>query len=627
MMKRKMPPSFFGLGLMLALACHTAHAQNYWSPDSTAFRYLSRGDNLQQWQASLGTRVERDTSASAPARGAIKWTIPPQTADATLELSLVDIDLRGQVLYTVCRRNNNAAPITVTLFTGAEQGFRLHQPVYADQSGKHLPVTHWQQRGTTISWMPVGGAKPGDLAHTRFLRFRSAWAEVEQVVWIAEVKHTAPRGPAALIHFNHYRDSADSLLTPWLLAQGYRANIDFTYDMARNETQQLRGESGIWTRYLGLARIHELARNYEWSTTHHGTFYKILPTLPREERLQIYDLAPFQQAGFEAQWCFSIPSDEITPELYEELVALKRFPTIRRQGDRRPNELPLDEPQQLRFFRPTSASAGPNVTGTPRTLAQMKAEIDEAYAIKGLLIFDFGAIVTQPSPAYTGSEVTTLSDAKSIIQYADSLGFPFLTFADLLAPAPNYRQLLSINHDYVQHRPGALFIPVLKNDLGPRGDSLRVVAVGAPRYGEAFITADQQSVRYSLASKTAQEDRFYYIASNGVMRDTAWVFVVVPKPSEVEESAPPATFVFAQSFPNPFQNSAQINYEMPQSAYVELEIYNLAGQRVATLVRARKLAGQHRAVFRAAHLPSGVYFYQLKLDGHVAARNKMVHWR
>lgn len=619
--------TFLVFSLMLALASRTAQAQNYWSPDSTAFRYLSRGDNLQQWQASSGTRVEVDTTVASPTRGAIKWTIPPQTIDATLELSLIDIDLRGQVLYTVCRRNNNAAPFTVTLFTSAEKGFRLHQPVYADQGGKHLPVTHWQQRGTTISWTPVGGAKPEDLAHARFLRFRASLAEVEQVLWIAEVKHTAPRGPAAIIHFNHYRDSADSLLTPWLLAEGFRANIDFTYEMARTELQERRGESGIWTRYVGLARINELVRNYDWSTTHHGTVYKILPTLSPEDRQQVYELAPFQQAGFEARWCFSIPSDEITPELYAELLALKRFPTIRRQGDRRPNELPLDEPQQLRFFRPTSVSAGPNVTGTPRTLAQMKAEIDEAFAIKGLLIFDFGAIVTQPSPSYTGSEVTMLDEAQSIIRYADALGFPFLTFADLFTPAPNYRQLLSINHDYAPHKSGALLIPVLKNDLGPRGDSLRVIAVSTPRYGEASITADQQSVRYSLASKSAQDDRFYYVASNGVERDTAWVFVMAQKPSEVEENEPPRVYALAQSYPNPFQNSAQINYELSQAAYVELEVYNLAGQRVATLVRARRLAGQHRAFFRAAHLPPGVYFYQLKLDGRLAARNKMVHWR
>lgn len=61
--------------------CAAAHAQNYWSPDSTAYRYLSRGTNVEQWVASVGTRVERDTLAFRTAGGAIKWTIPANTRE------------------------------------------------------------------------------------------------------------------------------------------------------------------------------------------------------------------------------------------------------------------------------------------------------------------------------------------------------------------------------------------------------------------------------------------------------------------------------------------------------------------------------------------------------------------
>ncbi len=613
---------------MLTLASLQAAAQNRWLPDSTAYRYLSRGTNLEQWQASTGTRVEMDTTSLRSAGGAIKWTIPAQMADATLELQLIDVDVRDCVLYTVCRRNNYPAPINTVLLTGYEKGFRLPDPVYVDQTGKHLPVDSWQQRGTTISLTPFGGARPADLAHARTLRFRASLAEVEQILWIDEIKTIAPRGPAAIIHFNHYRDSADSLLTPWLLEHGYRANLDFTYELAEKEAREKRGESGIATRYIGLARIAELARNYHWSTTHHGTFYKILPALSYEQRLQLYALAPFAQAGFAAQWCFSIPSDEISPALYAELMRLQRFFTIRRQGERRPNELPIDEPQQLRFFRPTSASAGPNVSGTPRTLAQMQAQVDEAFALQGLLVLDFGAIVTQPSPDYTGSEVTLLADAQSLIRYAHALGFTFITFEDLCAPDPNYRQRLSLNHDYASHKPGALVIPVLQNDLFPAEDSLRVLAVGAPRYGEAIIATDRQSVRYSIATNAArentQEDRFYYIAGTGALTDTAWVFIRPRKPTQVGEHEPPVRYALTQGYPNPFRARMQIKYELPQPAFVELEVYNLAGQLVATLVRERKSAGLYQAEYRGTNSPAGIYFYQLKFEGRVVARNKLV---
>jgi hypothetical protein len=619
--------------LFMLLSAVSAVAQNYWTPDSTAYRYLSRGDNPQQWQASPGTRVETDTSSFLTPGGAIKWTIPPNTSAATLELMLVDVDLRERVLYTTCKRNNYAAPMTVTLHTGSERGYRLHEPVYVDQTGKHLPAELWQQRGTTITLTPFGGAKPSELAHARSLRFRANEAEVEQILWIDEIKHIAPRGPAAIIHFNHYRGSADSLLTPWLLANGYRANLDFTFELAEREAREMRGESGIWTRYVGLGRIAELARNHHWSTTHHGTFYKALPLLPTEQRMRLYALAPFEQAGFAAQWCFSIPSDAISPTLYAELMGLQRFFTIRRQGERRPNELPIDEPQQLRFFRPTSAAAGPNVTGKPRTLAQMQAEVDEAWNMKGLLIFDFGAIVTAPSPSYTGSEVTLLEDAQNLIRYAEARGFTFLTFEDLFAPDPNYRQALSLNHDYADFKPGLVLIPVLQNDLCPRGDSLRVLAVGPARHGEVTITENGQSVKYAMATgpgraaEAAQEDCFYYVARAGNLADTAWVFISAHRFTKVEEHRPPANYALAQSYPNPFRAATRITFALARPAEVELEVYSLSGQRVATLIKEKRLAGQYQAWFRAARMPTGIYFYQLKLDGRVVARNKLVRLR
>lgn len=627
-MKSKPQARCLLLSGLLTLASLEAAAQNRWSPDSTAYRYLSRGANLDQWQASPGTRVEVDPASFRNAGGAIKWIVPPGLADATLELELIDVDLRGQILYTVCRRNNYPAPIGTLLLTGPERGFRVHDPVHVAPDGKHLPVDSWQQRGTTVWLAPFGGAKPEELAHARKLRFRANWAETEQTLWIDEIKHCAPAGPAAIIHFNHYRDSADSLLTPWLLAQGLRANLDFTFEFAQKELREMRGESGIWTRYIGLARIAELARNHGWSTSHHGTFYKALPRLSAEQRLELYGLAPFAQAGFAAQWCFSIPSDEITPALYAELLGLQRFATIRRQGERRPNELPIDEPQRLRFFRPTSASAGPNVSGTPRTLAQMQAEVEEAFALKGLLIFDFGAIVTQPSPSYTGSEVTMLEDAQNVIRYAHARGFAFLTFEDLFAPDPNYRQTLSLNHDYARHSLGTLLIPVLQNDLAPAGDSLRVTEVSTPRFGAAAIAEDRKSVRYSIANQTrqapTQEDRFYYVAQAGALTDTAWVFVTVRRPSRVDENGPPADYAFAQSYPNPFRGVARIEYELAQAAFVELEVYDLAGALVATLVRERKSAGRHEAEYRAGRGPAGIYFYQLKMNGRVVTRNKLV---
>ncbi len=615
------------LFLMLALAGATrVCSQNYWNPDSTGYNYLSRGTQLQNWVASAGTKIEIDSSIYRTAGGAIKWTIPPNSGTVMLDLQLIDIDLRGRVLYTTCRRNNNAATIVANLYIGPGKGFRLYEPVYYHPSGKHLPPEAWHQRGYSLYLNPFGGAAVQDLAHVQRLSFRALNAAVEQVFWIDEIKYTRPRGPAAVIHFNHYRNTADSLLTPWLLAQGYRANIDFTFDFALYEKVNDRNDSGIWSRYIGLPRIRELVEQHAWSTTHHGAVYRLLTTLSAGERMQVYDLSPFELAGFTAPWCFSIPNDDINPVIYAEIQALNRFYTVRRQGDKRPNELPIDEPMQLRFFRPTSAGAGPNVGGTPRTLAEMKAQVDLAFAMKGLLIFDFGAIVTAPSPAYTGSEVTLLGDAQALIAYADSMGFTFLTFKELCAPQAQTPSTVSINHDYVTAvKDQTTELPLLANDLAAVPDSLRLLALGPSPHASLAISPDRQRVRYTPAATFMGSDRFYYVAGGISLRDTAWVFVTVANSLEVKVGQVPVTFRLEQNHPNPFSATTIISYELLQPAAIELQVFALNGQLVATLVNENQPAGRYRFSFAAPHLSAGVYFYRLRLNGSPVAMRKMIY--
>lgn len=76
-----------------------------------------------------------------------------------------------------------------------------------------------------------------------------------------------------------------------------------------------------------------------------------------------------------------------------------------------------------------------------------------------------------------------------------------------------------------------------------------------------------------------------------------------------------------QNFPNPFNPSTTIVYSLPREERVTLEVYNLIGQRVATLVEDEVLeAGSHEATFSAADLPSGVYLYTLTAGKEIHTR-------
>jgi M6 family metalloprotease-like protein len=89
------------------------------------------------------------------------------------------------------------------------------------------------------------------------------------------------------------------------------------------------------------------------------------------------------------------------------------------------------------------------------------------------------------------------------------------------------------------------------------------------------------------------------------------------------EGPAPVAFALAQNRPNPFGISTQFRYALPRDCHVRLEVFNIRGQKMATLVDGYEAAG-HKAVSWDAHsLASGIYFYRLAAGDFVATR-KMV---
>ena len=71
-------------------------------------------------------------------------------------------------------------------------------------------------------------------------------------------------------------------------------------------------------------------------------------------------------------------------------------------------------------------------------------------------------------------------------------------------------------------------------------------------------------------------------------------------------------YALHDNYPNPFNPSTTIKYQLPQPSKVVLEIYNISGQRVETLVNEYKDAGYYSFEWNATHISSGVYFYRLQ---------------
>jgi len=91
------------------------------------------------------------------------------------------------------------------------------------------------------------------------------------------------------------------------------------------------------------------------------------------------------------------------------------------------------------------------------------------------------------------------------------------------------------------------------------------------------------------------------------------VYIYDPVVSYVPQNTfMPDVFALHQNYPNPFNPITIINYELPITNDVSLSIYNLLGQRVATLVNKRQQAGFHQVEWDASHFSSGVYYYRIE---------------
>lgn len=77
----------------------------------------------------------------------------------------------------------------------------------------------------------------------------------------------------------------------------------------------------------------------------------------------------------------------------------------------------------------------------------------------------------------------------------------------------------------------------------------------------------------------------------------------------------PETYALYQNYPNPFNPTTTIKFALKQDAMVNLKIYNILGQEVATLVNGHLTAGLKTINFNAANLASGVYIYRLEVVG------------
>jgi len=83
-------------------------------------------------------------------------------------------------------------------------------------------------------------------------------------------------------------------------------------------------------------------------------------------------------------------------------------------------------------------------------------------------------------------------------------------------------------------------------------------------------------------------------------------------------------FKLFQNYPNPFNSSTNISYSLRVKSLITLRIYDIAGKEITTLENGYKLAGEHKILFDAVNLSSGIYFYSLSADNKLIETKKLI---
>jgi Secretion system C-terminal sorting domain len=149
-------------------------------------------------------------------------------------------------------------------------------------------------------------------------------------------------------------------------------------------------------------------------------------------------------------------------------------------------------------------------------------------------------------------------------------------------------------------------------------------------YGDAYayFTWQPAVIDSPYAQPPAPEESdpgFYNLAD----AETWALLELAPSgPDGVDDRVPgssvPASFALNQNYPNPFNPSTRVSFDVPRSAKITLTVYNLLGQKVATLVNERLAAGRHETTWNARNLPSGMYIMHMQADGSFTSSMKLM---
>lgn len=251
----------------------------------------------------------------------------------------------------------------------------------------------------------------------------------------------------------------------------------------------------------------------------------------------------------------------------------------------------------------TSASVGTDVTISMRFSAYTYAGSNSAYYTK------YGK--TQSNLGSDRNSITTTKTPQDIYFYVNmNTGRTRVTLDSPLPVELASFTAELIDGAVVLHWVTATEVNNYGFDIESSNDNVNWNVIG-------FVKGHGNSNSPNNYSFVANDGATYYRLKQ-IDTDGAYVY------SEVVEISSNLSYKLSQNYPNPFNPTTVIKFSLPKSGITTLEVFNILGEKVATLVDKKLSAGNYAFDFNAKNLPSGIYIYRLEANNFSAVRKMLL---
>jgi hypothetical protein len=168
----------------------------------------------------------------------------------------------------------------------------------------------------------------------------------------------------------------------------------------------------------------------------------------------------------------------------------------------------------------------------------------------------------------------------------------------------------------------------------PRTIEVGLVKVSAPfdnysRIGFVYVPETMSSYSYPFEMLHPSDPQAQLVFNCGY-EDPAIVFDNISLKEDLsagiegQDDLVPTKYQLDQNFPNPFNPSTIINYELPITNYVELSVFNILGQKVEILVSEEQKTGFYQVEWDARGYSSGIYYYRLQAGNFIDTKKMVI---